>query len=104
MAKILEIWMHKPVFCNLTANTVLSPTRPRTGRLPVTNPLLNVVIMHCYWCSLSFLAHLPAMRPYKSEATPILCGGQPYNFLEHMTKCAVVPVSDHGGDLFYGMS
>jgi hypothetical protein len=52
----------------------------------------------------NFLAHLPTMRPYNSEATPILCGGQPYNFLEHMTKCTVVPVSDHGGDLFYGMS
>jgi hypothetical protein len=70
----------------------------------ITNPLLNVVVMHCYWCSSSFLAHLPMMCPYKSEATPILCGGQSYNFLEHVTKCAVIPVSDHGCDLFYGMS
>jgi hypothetical protein len=27
------------------------------------------LITHCYWCSLSFLAHLPTIRPYKSEAT-----------------------------------
>jgi len=63
--------------------------------------LLPQQLRHQLW---NFLACLPTMRSYKSEATPILCGGQPYNFLEHVTKCTVVPVSDHGGDLFYGMS
>src|ERR1700722_5144231 len=36
------------------------------------------------------------MRPYKAEATPILCGRQSNHFLEHVTKRTLVAVSGPG--------